>query len=114
MVTLDSFFVLFHHLAGSLISSTPHTFGSDEEAALRPSITHAFPEAHLVFCTRHLRKNLAALADKVRLPFKECQHNIHNLFGLNGMLVNAKDPVQFQDHLQFWFEIVLNFQVQSL
>ena len=101
----------------ALVSSTPATFGSDEAAALRRAITRAFPDAHLVSCTRHLRKNLsAALADKVGLPSKQLQHNIiiHDLFGPNGMSVNAKGSVEFQDHLQFWCENVLNFQVAKL
>ena len=37
-----------------------------------------------------------------------------DLFAPNGMLVNAKDPVEFEDHLQFWCENVLNIQVAKL
>ena len=53
-------------------------------------------------------------ASQVGLTSKQCQHITQDLFGPNGMLVNAKNPVEFQDDLQFWCENVLNVQVAKL
>jgi hypothetical protein len=47
----------FSHIAAKLVDSdsTKLVLGSDEEAAMRKALTHAFPRARLVVCSRHMK-----------------------------------------------------------
>ena len=100
---------------GCLVSSTPPTFGSAEEAALKRAITRAFPEAHL-FLARGISGKIYQPHWQTRLNYHPSNANILYMIFLDRMvmLVNAKDPVHFQDHLQFWCETVLNVQEAKL
>ena len=53
----DTFLLFSQHLAGILFSaSSPPTFGSDEEKAMRNAIARAFPTFGRLVCTLHAKR----------------------------------------------------------
>ena len=68
---------------------------SDEELALRKSLHHSFPTAHLVSFTRHVKDNaIRQLQDIVGCESKTRNYLISNVFGEDGLMA-AEDAADF-------------------
>jgi hypothetical protein len=57
--------MFFSHLATKLVADNLLTLGSDDEKAIRISITRFFPNAKTVLCSKHLRDNIKRKLDAI-------------------------------------------------
>jgi len=92
----DSF---FSHVANKLCIAGSLLFGTDGEKAMTNAITRCFPNATLLLCTRHLKRNIKDFMDKIGIARKERNVNINKIFDHGGLLKSA-DEVTFENAVQ--------------
>ncbi|KAK3101791.1 hypothetical protein FSP39_006376 [Pinctada imbricata] len=88
----------FNHL-GTLLANTDTSqlvIGSDEEVALVNAITHAFPNAQHILCTRHIKQNVNQKLTDDAVDKTDRDRIINLIFGVDG-LVNADDTICFEE-----------------
>ena len=100
----------FSHMSACVVACNQQqlTIGSDDEAAMRKAMQHAFPSASFVVCSRHLKENLIRKVDAV-LGSRTAQRRalIDGLFGSEG--ANAcTDVVSFDEAVRKYRQSVLS------
>ena len=73
-------------------------FGSDEEKALRKSISACFATSKQIWCSRHIRENVGNyLANKVGL--RNTNEDVFNLFFGETGVATANDTISFDQRM---------------
>ncbi|KAK3101689.1 hypothetical protein FSP39_005507 [Pinctada imbricata] len=88
----------FNHISTLLadVDTTHMVIGSDEEKSMVNAITHAFPTATHMLCTRHIRQNAKQKLVDDAVGKKDRDMLLNKIFGENG-LTSANDTVCFDE-----------------
>lgn len=79
---------------------SPLIMGSDQEGAITKARKQVFPEAHSVFCTLHVRKDMKRQMERKNVS-KDDQKCVNSaFFGKNG-LFESKDSQEFLTKKEF-------------